>query len=118
MDLYELCYDSLRKSHDDGSVLFLPCRPRMAICWMVRQVEEGDTITYLNIYRSFVGRRRCRQWCERMFVRYKAMLRVEEIRSQVSTLRQGAGCTVQLLGNGRPRDCFRCPLSHPNLVRF
>ena len=49
----------------------------------LHQVEEGDTITYLNIYHSFVKRKRSKQWCEEMFVRYKAMLRVEEIRAQV-----------------------------------
>ena len=52
-------------------------------------MEEGDTITYLNIYRSFVKRKRSKQWCDEMFVRYKAMLRVEEIRSQVGPLVAG-----------------------------
>ena len=47
------------------------------------EVEDGDTITYLNIHRAFMKRKRSKQWCDDMFVRYKAMLRVEEIRSQV-----------------------------------
>ncbi|XP_043241834.1 probable ATP-dependent RNA helicase DHX35 [Amphibalanus amphitrite] len=55
------------------------------------EVEEGDTITYLNIYRSFVKRKRSKQWCDELFVRYKAMQRVEEIRSQVLKMMKHAG---------------------------
>lgn len=48
------------------------------------EVEEGDLITSLNLYTAFKKNRdKGKSWCSRYFVNYKAMKRVEEIKSQM-----------------------------------
>ena len=47
-------------------------------------VEEGDLISYLNIYNEFIANGRIRSWSDKNFLNYNAMLRVCEIRSRLS----------------------------------
>lgn len=48
------------------------------------EVEEGDLITSLNLYTAFKkNRSKGKSWCNRYFINYKAMKRVEEIKSQM-----------------------------------
>ncbi|ORY39867.1 putative ATP-dependent RNA helicase DHX35 [Rhizoclosmatium globosum] len=46
-------------------------------------VEEGDHITYLNVYNAFIKNKQSQQWCQRRFVNYKALLRAVAIRKQL-----------------------------------
>jgi len=48
------------------------------------EVEEGDLITSLNLFVAFKKyRNKGKSWCTRYFINYKAMKRVEEIKSQM-----------------------------------
>ncbi|KAF5296376.1 hypothetical protein FQA39_LY12495 [Lamprigera yunnana] len=47
------------------------------------EVEEGDLITYLNIYLAFVKSGYGRDFCHRNFINYKSMKRVVEIRERL-----------------------------------
>lgn len=54
-------------------------------------VEEGDLITYLNIFNEFVAAGRVRSWADRNYLNYNALLRAYEIRTRlVSLLRRFA----------------------------
>jgi ATP-dependent RNA helicase DDX35 len=48
-------------------------------------VEEGDLISYLNIYNEFTSNGRIRSWSDKNFLNYNALLRVCEIRSRLLT---------------------------------
>ncbi|KAI8620429.1 hypothetical protein BC830DRAFT_533096 [Chytriomyces sp. MP71] len=47
------------------------------------RVEEGDHITYLNVYNAFIKNKQSPQWCHRRFVNYKALLRAVAVRKQL-----------------------------------
>ena len=49
-------------------------------------VQEGDLITYLNIYNQFIAGGRIRSWSDSRCLNYKAMNRVHEIRSRLESL--------------------------------
>ena len=49
-------------------------------------VEEGDLITYLNIYNEFLAVGRTRSWADKNFLNYNALLRVGEIRNRLVRL--------------------------------
>ena len=49
-------------------------------------VQEGDTITYLNIYNSFVSAGKLRSWADRNYLNYNALLRVIDIRNRLIKL--------------------------------
>ena len=47
-------------------------------------VAEGDHLTLLNIYNSFVNEgNKSRRWCERYYLNYKGLQRADKIRSQL-----------------------------------
>ncbi|KAJ3271239.1 ATPdependent RNA helicase, partial [Borealophlyctis nickersoniae] len=46
-------------------------------------VEEGDHITYLNVYNSFISHRKSTKFCHLHFLNYKAMTRAVSIRAQL-----------------------------------
>uniref|UniRef100_A0A183BP15 RNA helicase n=1 Tax=Globodera pallida TaxID=36090 RepID=A0A183BP15_GLOPA len=53
-------------------------------------VEEGDHLTLLNVYSSFVEHDRSLAWCQQNFLNYKALCRAESIRAQfVGFLKNG-----------------------------
>lgn len=47
------------------------------------EVEEGDLITYLNVYNAFISSDMAREFCQRNFVNHKSMKRVVEVRSRL-----------------------------------
>ena len=49
-------------------------------------VQEGDLISYLNIYNQFIASGRIRSWSDSRCLNYKAMIRVHEIRSRIESL--------------------------------
>uniref|UniRef100_A0A2L2YGK4 RNA helicase n=1 Tax=Parasteatoda tepidariorum TaxID=114398 RepID=A0A2L2YGK4_PARTP len=48
-------------------------------------VEEGDFLTLLNVYNSFLKNKN-KYWCDQHFLNYKGLLRAIEIREQLSKL--------------------------------
>lgn len=49
-------------------------------------VEEGDAITYLNIYRQFMKSAQIRSWSDRNYLNYKGLIRAHEIRNRLKSL--------------------------------
>ncbi|GAB6023971.1 ATPdependent RNA helicase [Chamberlinius hualienensis] len=49
-------------------------------------VAEGDMLTYLNIFLAFDQNKRSRQWCQRNFLNYKALLRAVEVKGRLTRL--------------------------------
>jgi len=47
------------------------------------EVEEGDLLTYLNVYYSFVKNDMSKHWCSSHFLRYGALKRAGELREQL-----------------------------------
>ncbi|CAH0546363.1 unnamed protein product [Brassicogethes aeneus] len=47
------------------------------------EVEEGDLITYLNVYNGFLQSDMAREFCHKNFLNYKSLKRVVEIRSRL-----------------------------------
>lgn len=50
------------------------------------EVEEGDLITYLNVFSAFAKSGFTKEFCHRHFINYKAMLRVLEIRERLERM--------------------------------
>uniref|UniRef100_A0A0N5AN95 RNA helicase n=1 Tax=Syphacia muris TaxID=451379 RepID=A0A0N5AN95_9BILA len=46
-------------------------------------VEEGDHLTLLNVYTSFIANGRSKQWCSEHYVNYRGLCRAENIRNQL-----------------------------------
>ena len=49
-------------------------------------VEQGDLITYLNIFKQFMKSDKIRSWSDRNYLNYKGLLRAEEIRNRLKSL--------------------------------
>lgn len=49
-------------------------------------VEEGDLLSLLNIYTSFVEKQKNKQWCHDMFLNYKSLCKVSEIRNRFKAI--------------------------------
>lgn len=52
----------------------------------VFEVEEGDLITFLNVYNGFVNSGMTEQFCHKYFLNYKSLKRVTEIRNMLERL--------------------------------
>lgn len=50
------------------------------------EVAEGDLITLLNVYTSFVAAGRAKEWCGQHYVIYKNLKRAYELREQLAKL--------------------------------
>lgn len=50
------------------------------------EVSEGDLITLLNVYTSFVVADRTKEWCGQHYVIYKNLKRAHELRQQLANL--------------------------------
>lgn len=50
------------------------------------EVEEGDLMTYLNIYGGFANNGMERGFCQKNYINYKAMKRVAEIRGRLEKM--------------------------------
>ena len=46
-------------------------------------VKEGDHLTLLNVYNSFLLNKKSSQWCNAHFLNYRALKRANEIRKQL-----------------------------------
>lgn len=50
------------------------------------EVAEGDLITLLNVYTSFVAAGRTKEWCGQHYIIYKNLKRAYELREQLAKL--------------------------------
>ena len=50
------------------------------------EVEEGDLITYLNVYSGFMNSDMDRGFCHKNYINYKSMKRVIEIRTRLEKM--------------------------------
>lgn len=50
------------------------------------EVEEGDLITYLNVYSGFLNSNMDQGFCHKNFISYKSMKRVVEVRSRLEKM--------------------------------
>ncbi|XP_063910210.1 probable ATP-dependent RNA helicase DHX35 isoform X2 [Zophobas morio] len=50
------------------------------------EVEEGDLITYLNVFNGFISSEMSQGFCHKNFINYKSMRRVVEIRSRLEKM--------------------------------
>ena len=58
-------------------------------------VEEGDHLTMLNVYQSFIGRgKKDASWCRQHHLNYKSMMRAVSIRAQLKRYMERFGITV------------------------
>ncbi|KAE9552169.1 hypothetical protein FO519_004616 [Halicephalobus sp. NKZ332] len=48
-------------------------------------VTEGDHITMLNIFNSFLENRKSQKWCNQNFLNYKGLQRAENIKNQITS---------------------------------
>lgn len=67
--------DSIFQQPSSGQRAIQARRAKHRFC-----VEEGDLITYLNIYNEFLAAGRTRSWADKNYLNYNALLRVGEIR--------------------------------------
>ncbi|TPX31549.1 hypothetical protein SmJEL517_g05164 [Synchytrium microbalum] len=47
-------------------------------------VEEGDHITYINVYNAFLKSAKSRKWCGQRFINYNSMMRAVSVRAQLA----------------------------------
>lgn len=50
------------------------------------EVEEGDLVTYLNVYGAFMNSNMDKGFCHKNFISYKSMKRVVEIRKRLEKM--------------------------------
>ncbi|KAJ9300357.1 hypothetical protein DTO271G3_2474 [Paecilomyces variotii] len=75
-------------------------------------VEEGDHLTYLNVYHAFVTRgKKDSKWCRENHLNYKSMLRAVSIRAQLKRYLERFGIQVDesLSSNEKQTDLSRQP---------
>jgi ATP-dependent RNA helicase DDX35 len=84
------------------------------------EVEEGDLITYLNVYNAFVSSDMSREFCHKNFINHKSMKRVVEVRRRLEKMLNNYD--VPLVScEGETRFCyfvftsFRCRCGRNNL---
>ena len=61
-------------------------------------VEEGDHITYFNVYQGFIGSKKSSQWCSLHYINYQSMTRAVSIRSQLLKHLQKLGIEIKSCG--------------------
>ncbi|OQR76767.1 putative ATP-dependent RNA helicase DHX35-like [Tropilaelaps mercedesae] len=71
-------------------------------------VEEGDLLSLLNIYTSFVEKQKSKQWCYDMFVNYKSLCKVAEIRNRLKEILIKISGDETLSSSHDPDDLCRC----------
>lgn len=49
-------------------------------------VEEGDLITYLNVYNAFIESGKVRSWSDSRYLNYKGLLRAVEVRARLARI--------------------------------
>ncbi|KAJ3033033.1 ATPdependent RNA helicase [Rhizophlyctis rosea] len=68
-------------------------------------VEEGDHITYLNVYNAYIASRQNSKWCRTHFLNHKALQRVASIRAQLAKYLKRFG--VGLVSCGGDSEALR-----------
>lgn len=58
------------------------------------EVEEGDLITYLNVYNGFVQSEMSQSYCHKNFISFKSMKRVVEVRKRLAKMLVNYGIPV------------------------
>ncbi|XP_030748856.1 probable ATP-dependent RNA helicase DHX35 [Sitophilus oryzae] len=58
------------------------------------EVEEGDLITYLNIYNGFIQSEMSQGFCHKNYINYKCMKRVVQIRERLEKMLRSYGVTM------------------------
>lgn len=71
------------------------------------QVEEGDTVTLLNVYKSYVRSGQSSKWCRWYFINSRAMRRAVEIRGRMEKLLTQCGVKIVSCGGSLDTIC-RC----------
>ncbi|KAG8385480.1 hypothetical protein BUALT_Bualt03G0049700 [Buddleja alternifolia] len=56
---------------------------------------EGDHVTFLNVYKGFIGSGKSSNWCHKNHVNYHAMKKVDEIRQQLRRIAQRLGIALK-----------------------
>ncbi|KAI8843788.1 P-loop containing nucleoside triphosphate hydrolase protein [Chytriomyces cf. hyalinus JEL632] len=59
------------------------------------RVEEGDHVTYLNVYNAFIKNKQSAQWCHKRFVNYKALQRAVVVRKQLEKYLKKFGVDIR-----------------------
>lgn len=59
------------------------------------EVEEGDLITYLNVYNGFIQSEMSQGFCHKNFLSYKSLKRVVEIRSRLEKMIRSYGIPIE-----------------------
>ena len=54
-------------------------------------VEEGDLITFLNVYNLFIKSGKVKSWADRHYLNYKALLRAVELRNRLQSVANRVG---------------------------
>uniref|UniRef100_T1KZS8 RNA helicase n=1 Tax=Tetranychus urticae TaxID=32264 RepID=T1KZS8_TETUR len=57
-------------------------------------VEEGDLITYLNVYNAFIKAGKVRSWADSKYLNYKGLLRAVEVRARLLRLLRRFGIPI------------------------
>ncbi|XP_022905131.2 probable ATP-dependent RNA helicase DHX35 [Onthophagus taurus] len=74
------------------------------------EVEEGDLMTYLNVYGGFANNNMDRGFCQKYFLNYKAMKRVAEIRSRLEKMIRNYNIPL-VSANGKIEPVLKCLVS-------
>lgn len=80
-------------------------RERANEVWKKFQSNEGDHVMLLNVYKAYKSAKGNKAWCKENFVNKKNMLKVVEIRSQLTELCVKAG--IPLRSCGQDSTAFR-----------
>ncbi|KAI9202218.1 P-loop containing nucleoside triphosphate hydrolase protein [Polychytrium aggregatum] len=67
-------------------------------------VEEGDHLTYLNVYNAFIRSNRSAKWCYQHFLNHKSLQRAVSIRNQLSKYASRFGIPIQSALRSHNRD--------------
>uniref|UniRef100_A0A0P4WGX4 RNA helicase n=1 Tax=Scylla olivacea TaxID=85551 RepID=A0A0P4WGX4_SCYOL len=71
------------------------------------QVKEGDTLTLLNVYKSYLRSGQSSKWCGRYFINFRALRRAVEIRGRMERLLMQCGVEMKSCG-GNVESIRRC----------
>ncbi|KAK4440015.1 putative pre-splicing factor ATP-dependent RNA helicase DEAH9 [Sesamum alatum] len=56
---------------------------------------EGDHVTFLNVYKGFIGSGKSSNWCHKNHINYHGMRKVDEIRQQLRRIAQRIGIALK-----------------------
>ncbi|KAG9332603.1 hypothetical protein JZ751_014701 [Albula glossodonta] len=73
-------------------------------------VVEGDHLTMLNVYESFIKHQKSSQWCQEHFLNYKGLLRAVTVREQLRRL-MNKFKVPRTSSEGDPDAILRCIVS-------